>query len=209
MLLYSFYGALVTRFFLGIVEASFFPGALFLISKWYKHNELGSRTTLLFCGNIISNAFGSLIASVILDTMDGVLGKTGWRWLFYVEGALTVVVAILAVFVLPDFPETTTRGWLTEKEVRLAIKRMQEDSDEHNDECTPGSSSHVAGFWAAITDPHVYILTVIMGTQIVANSFNMYFPTLAKTLGYDATTTLLLCAPPFLVCAVLAFFNSR
>ena len=31
---YSFTGALLTRFFLGFVEAAFFPGALFLISKW-------------------------------------------------------------------------------------------------------------------------------------------------------------------------------
>jgi MFS family permease len=40
-------GALLTRFFLGFVEAAFFPGALFLISKWYKRSEIGQRTALL------------------------------------------------------------------------------------------------------------------------------------------------------------------
>lgn len=204
----SFLGALTTRFLLGIVEASFFPGALFLISKWYKHSELGMRTALLFCGNIISNAFGSLIASAILDTMEGRLGQAAWRWLFFIEGSLTVLVAILAIFVLPDFPETTKRGWLTEKEIRLALQRMKEDSDETKD-LSSGEGGHVAGFWAAIMDPNVYILTTIMALQIVANSFNMYFPTLAKTLGYNRTITLLLCSPPFLVSATLAFFNSR
>ena len=32
------------------------------------------------CGNLISNAFGSLIASGILSNMDGVLGHAAWRW---------------------------------------------------------------------------------------------------------------------------------
>ena len=133
----SFYGVLLTRFLLGILEASFFPGALFLISKWYKHKELGLRTAILFCGGIISNAFGSLIASGILDQMEGVLGMAAWRWLFFVEGGLTIVVALCAMVVLPDFPETQRPGWLSEREIRLANRRMHEDSDH-------STSSHVS-----------------------------------------------------------------
>lgn len=75
----SFVGALLTRFFLGFVEAAFFPGALFLLSKWYKREELGVRTAMLACGNLISNAFGSLLASGILSGMDGKLGHAAWR----------------------------------------------------------------------------------------------------------------------------------
>jgi MFS family permease len=75
----SFVSALLTRFFLGFVEAAFFPGALFLLSKWYTKSELGSRTALLYCGNIISNAFGALMASGILSNMDGKLGHAAWR----------------------------------------------------------------------------------------------------------------------------------
>ena len=76
----NFVGALLTRFFLGFVEAAFFPGALFLLSKWYTRKELGLRTALLSCGSLISNAFGSLIASGILDGMEGKLGHAAWRW---------------------------------------------------------------------------------------------------------------------------------
>ena len=79
LFMFSFTGALLTRFFLGFIEAAFFPGALFLLSKWYKRDELGLRTALLYCGSLISNAFGSLIASGILDSMDGKLGRAAWR----------------------------------------------------------------------------------------------------------------------------------
>jgi MFS family permease len=72
-------GALLTRFFLGFVEAAFFPGALFLLSKWYKREELGLRIALLYCGNIVSNAFGALLASGILDGMQGTPGHAAWR----------------------------------------------------------------------------------------------------------------------------------
>lgn len=76
---HDFKGALLTRFFLGFVEAAFFPGALFLISKWYKRSELGLRTAYLSCGILISNAFGSLMASGILSGMQGKLGHAAWR----------------------------------------------------------------------------------------------------------------------------------
>ena len=68
---YRFVSAPLTRFFLGFIEAAFFPGAFFLLSKWYKRSELGTCIALLYCGTIISDAFGALIASGILDDMNG------------------------------------------------------------------------------------------------------------------------------------------
>ncbi|KAJ1301281.1 hypothetical protein OPQ81_003686 [Rhizoctonia solani] len=122
---HSFIPALLTRFFLGFVEAAFFPGALFVLSKWYKREELGLRTEILYCGSLSSNAFGGLLAAGILDGMEGKLGHAAWRWLFYVEGAITIAVAILAIFVLPDFPSTSNQ-WLSPMEQRLAELRMVE-----------------------------------------------------------------------------------
>lgn len=83
---HSFTGALLTRFFLGFVEAAFFPGALFLLSKWYKRSELGLRTAYLACGILVSNAFGSLMASGILSGMQGKLGHAAWRSVILVRG---------------------------------------------------------------------------------------------------------------------------
>ena len=104
--MFSYYGVLVARFVLGFVEAAFFPGALYLIARWYKRNELSRRTAFLTCGSIISNAFGSLIASGILSMMEDVLGFAAWRWLFFMEGGVTILVSIIAFFILPDYPET-------------------------------------------------------------------------------------------------------
>lgn len=203
----NFVGALLTRFFLGFVEAAFFPGALFLLSKWYTRKELGVRTALLSCGSLISNAFGSLIASGILDGMEGRLGHAAWRWLFYIEGALTIFVAFCAIFILPDFPATTRRRWLSEEERRLAMRRMEEDvgvGDEAETEVT-----QMQGLVMALKDWKMWVMALAMTSQVVCLSFNAYFPTLSATMGFNTTVSLLLCAPPFAWTALEAFIVSR
>ncbi|KAJ8593298.1 MFS general substrate transporter [Rhizopogon salebrosus TDB-379] len=202
----NFTGALLTRFFLGFVEAAFFPGALFLISKWYKRTEIGFRTAILYCGNIISNAFGALIASGILGGMNNYLGHAAWRWLFYIEGALTVFVAICAIFILPDFPTTTK--WLSDDERRLALRRMQEDAGVGDqNETEEGGRAH--GLYLAVTDWKVWWFAMAVNAIVVSLSFNAYFPTLSATLGYNPTVSLLLVAPPFIFAVIVTFSLSR
>ncbi|THH31322.1 hypothetical protein EUX98_g2895 [Antrodiella citrinella] len=204
----NFVGALLTRFFLGFVEAAFFPGAYFLLSKWYKRSELGLRIAILYCGNIISNAFGSLMASGILSGMEGKLGHSAWRWLFYIEGALTIFVALSAIFILPDFPATTKGKWLSDQERALAMKRMEEDAGV-GDETETEVGGPTAGLMLALKDWKVWWMALAMTSQVVALSFNAYFPTLSATMGFGPTVSLLLCAPPFAFTAILAFFLSR
>ncbi|KAJ7576928.1 MFS general substrate transporter [Mycena floridula] len=202
----NFVGALLTRFFLGFVEAAFFPGALFLISKWYKRDEVGLRTAILYCGNIISNAFGALMASGILSGMQGKLGHSAWRWLFYIEGSLTIAIAVLAIFILPDFPATTK--WLSPLERTLALQRMTEDAGVGDQEETETQGA-MHGLWLALSDWKVWWLAVALTAQVIALSFNSFFPTLTATLGFSPTVTLLLCAPPFVFATIAAFFLSR
>ncbi|KAF9263453.1 MFS general substrate transporter [Marasmius fiardii PR-910] len=204
----SFFQALLSRFCLGFVEAAFFPGALFLLSKWYKRNELSQRTAYLSIGSLISNATGSLIASGILGTTDGLLGYNAWRWLFFIEGGLTAVMAFFAWLILPDFPETSK--WLTEEERALAIKRMTEDTGTHDRRAQRyGASGWSGGFSLAVTDWKVWWLAATLTCFVVSLSFNAYFPTLIKSLGYDSVITLLLCVPPWLVAAIVAVILSR
>jgi MFS family permease len=80
---HNFAGMVAVRFFLGFVEAAFLPGALLILSKWYTRRELTVRNAILFCGNLISNAFSALIGAGVLSNMQGVLGHAAWRWLFW------------------------------------------------------------------------------------------------------------------------------
>lgn len=87
----NFTGMVLIRFFLGFIEAAFLPGALLILSKWYTRRELTTRNAILFCGNLISNAFSALIGAGVLSNMQGVLGHAAWRWLFWSKFVATLI----------------------------------------------------------------------------------------------------------------------
>ena len=128
------------------------------------------------------------------------------RWLFYIEGALTMGVAIVAIFVLPDFPDTPP--WLTPIERRLAQKRMAEDVAGIGDGTETEAGGLTYGLRLALTDWKVWWLALAMASNVIGLSFNAFFPTLSATLGYNRTITLVLCAPPFIWAAIEAFLLS-
>lgn len=107
--------------------------------------------------------------------------------------------AVLAIFILPDFPINTR--WLSPQERALALRRMEEDAGVGDEGETEGST---AGLWLALADPKVWWLAFTLTSQVVALSFNAYFPTLSATLGYSSTVSLLLCAPPFVFAVIVS-----
>jgi len=165
------------------------------------------------------------MASGILSGMQGKQGHVAWRsvallrelsilthvhfrWLFYIGGALTMLVAVIAIFVLPDFPPNS-HWFLTSEEMRLAELRMQEDvgiDDSDGVQCT---GSRVPGLLEALSDWRVYWLALALASLVVSLSFNAFFPTLTATLGYSPTVTLLLCAPPWIFATMAALAVSR
>ncbi|KAJ5939212.1 hypothetical protein N7466_002346 [Penicillium verhagenii] len=199
----SYHGLLALRFVLGFVEAPFFPGALFLFSSWYTRKELAARISILYVAAQISGAFGGLLGSAIMSGMEGKAGLPAWRWLFIIEGASTIPVALLAMVILPDYPATTK--WLTDEERTLAIARLAEDAHESDDEET---NNPFGGLKLAFTDPVLYIIWLMQLGLNTSACFTNFFPTIVATLGYGTTETLLLSAPPYIFAAILSVINS-
>lgn len=117
---------MLTRFFLGITEAPYYPGAVYLLSIFYTRKEVATRIAILYTGNILATAFAGLIAAGIFHGLDDVAGLSGWKWLFILQGAVTFAIAIFGFFLLPDTPSTTK--WLTANEQALAHNRMELDT---------------------------------------------------------------------------------
>jgi MFS family permease len=75
----SYTGLVLARFFIGFVEAVFFPGALYYMSLFYSRKQYAFRVAVLYSGSQLGNAFGGLFAIGILK-LDGKHGLQGWRW---------------------------------------------------------------------------------------------------------------------------------
>ncbi|KAL5455860.1 hypothetical protein PMIN06_004237 [Paraphaeosphaeria minitans] len=201
----SFGGLVACRFFLGFIEAVYFPGCLFYLSSWYTRKELGFRTAVLYSGSLISGAFGGLVTAGITSNMNNVKGLRAWRWVFIIEGAITVVMAFGAFFVLPNMPRTT--AWLSEEECQLATFRLVEDVGEE-DWTSSESQTLFHGFKLALADIKTWILTVLLLAIVSSASVTNFFPTIVKTLGYDNVKTLLLTAPPYVLAVITTYLNA-
>ncbi|KAI0766995.1 MFS general substrate transporter [Fomes fomentarius] len=197
-------GILAARIFVGIPEAAFYPGAIYLLSRWYTRKELAFRSAILYGGLLISNAFGSLLAAGILSGMEGVRGIRAWRWLFYIEGAITIAIGFMAIYLLPDYPHNTR--WLSPAQRRLAQVRLAEDAGEADEDVT--GESAFKGLIMALKDPKVPIFALISCTQLLGLSFVNFFPTIAATLGFSTTVTLLLAAPPWIVATIVCCLSA-
>ncbi|ATY64672.1 Major facilitator superfamily transporter [Cordyceps militaris] len=195
------FGSMVAiRFLLGFIEAAFLPGALLILSKWYTRRELTKRNALLFCGNLISNAFSALVGAGVLSNMNGVLGHPAWRWLFWIEGAATCAIAIAAAFILPDLPHNT-RGF-TEEECLVAQLRIVEDVGELDTDANMGPTE---GLKMALKDVKIYVMMLTFTSYVVGLSFNAFFPSLTQTLGFSYVPTLLMSAPPWVFACFVSY----
>ncbi|KLU85292.1 hypothetical protein MAPG_04320 [Magnaporthiopsis poae ATCC 64411] len=94
---------LIGRFFLGCIEAGMFSGALFVLTCWYKKDEVGKHFCIFATSGTVSQVLGGIMAGGIAG-LDGKNGWPGWRWPFLVEGAATVFVAFVFIIILPDVP---------------------------------------------------------------------------------------------------------
>ncbi|KAL2789216.1 major facilitator superfamily domain-containing protein [Aspergillus keveii] len=195
-------GLYALRFLLGFVEAAFYPGALFLISSWYKRSEMGVRSAILFSGSQLGSAFSGLIGAGITSGLDGARGLESWRWIFIIEGSVTVFIACIAVFVLPNYPSNTP--WLSAEERAVAEWRLISDAGQVDEDDEKWSY----GFKMAFADWRLYVFALIFLCIQVASATSNFFPSVVKTLGFSTVNTLLLTVPPYMVGLVVAIGNN-
>ncbi|KAK7425540.1 hypothetical protein QQZ08_007981 [Neonectria magnoliae] len=194
------YGSMVClRFFLGVTEAPFYPGALYIISMFYTRKEMAVRLALFYTGNMFASSFSGLIAAGIFASLDKVHGYAGWQWLFIVQGALSIVTSIVAFIFLPDHPLTTR--WLSEEERQMAYSRIFTDTTDRRED-----TSVWIGLKEAVVDWRTWAMCLMYNFHLSSIGFQNFLPTVMKTLGYSRTITLVLTCPPYLLAASVGIF---
>lgn len=131
---------------------------------------------------VASGAFGSIIAGAITSGMEGTRGIEGWRWLFIIEGAITVACAFAVPFVLLDYPLTSKK--LSPDERQLAYDRLVADGiTSRNDNSE--QLSHLQALRKAVSDWR--LLPLVLGYMTIIGSMSLayFYPTFAEELGYS------------------------
>ena len=93
--------------------------------------------------------------------------------MFIIEGAITICIAFIAYFILPNFPRSTT--WLTEEERQLAVWRLDEDIGE-DDWVDSQHQSFKVGLKLAFSDIKTYVLMVMLFGIVASGTVTNFFP---------------------------------
>ncbi|KAF3044465.1 hypothetical protein E8E12_010937 [Didymella heteroderae] len=191
-------GFAVCRFFIGLAEAPFFPGITLMTSSWYTKEENPMRMAIWHAGNTISNILSGFLAAGILTNMDEVLGLHSWQWFFIIEGAASIVVAVVGYFFLPSWPHNTK--WLSAEETEMAQYRVQVSNGGHAEE----QGGTWDGLKEAARDPFTWYFCIMHFALITAQSFKDFMPSIMETFGFDKLTTYLVQAPPYAIAYAVA-----
>jgi MFS family permease len=174
---------------------------------WYCRHEAQLRQALFFSAASIAGAFSGLLAYGIAH-MDGVGGLEGWRWIFILEGILTVLVAIMAYFCLYDFPETAS--FLTEEERAFVVYRLkyqgqsEAPADGHK-KVAQDDTFQWKYVKAAFMDWQIYLnVWVYWGIVAPLYGISLFLPTIIRELGYKSSTAQLLTVPIYITASILA-----
>lgn len=120
----NFSGLFALRWFLGMAEAAFFPTVIFYLTTFYRRGELARRLAIFYAASNIANAFSGLLAFAIFHIQDTRIFV--WRYLFILEGSITVLFSLFAFWYLPR--SAAHAKFLNQEERDLAFHRIHVDS---------------------------------------------------------------------------------
>ncbi|KAK4458264.1 major facilitator superfamily domain-containing protein [Cladorrhinum samala] len=191
---------LACRALLGMIQGGFIPDIILYLSYFYKHAELTIRLGFFWTALSTADIISALLGFGLLR-MRGVHGLSGWRWLFLVEGLMTLIVGVLAFGFMPAGPCQTAnwfrgrKGWFTEREEIIMVNRvLREDpskSSMHNREPITFKL-----LWQSLCDYDLWPLYILGLTfQIPAVPFGQYLALTLRGLGFDTFQANLLLIP--------------
>ncbi|OJD18613.1 hypothetical protein AJ78_01384 [Emergomyces pasteurianus Ep9510] len=197
---------IVMRVLLGLCMSGVYPGLTYLISTWYTRGEQQLRFAFLQAGEVLVLASGNIM-NYGLNHLDGKAGLEGWRWMFLVNGVITIFVGIITYWWMIDFPENAHRSFrfFTESEKDIAIGRIQKDRKDAFPE--PFSMSKVL---IHFLDFKLYGFSCLFFLlNLVSTSLSYFLPIILQGgMGFDTNKSILLSAPPYYYAVIPVLLTS-
>lgn len=176
------------RAILGLFESALFPGAAFLISCWYARREMAVRNTLFYIVAGIVGVFGSPIGYA-MSLLHGRGGLSGWAWIFVFFGVATILVGLVGMVYIVDFPDKA--AFLTEEQRQFIHTRIQRDrGDAIPDPVTLGKLGRYLCDWRL----WVYGL-MFMSSTMASYSLAYFLPVILASMGFNNVESMMLNVP--------------
>ena len=193
--IHTWKGMIALRVLLGMAMSGIYPGLSYLISTWYLRREQQTRFAFLQSGEVTILATGSIV-NFGLNQLNGRGGLQGWRYMFLVQGLISIVIGFVTYFWIVDFPENAHKSlyFLTKEEQALAVLRIQKDRKD---------VQAVPFTWAEVLrhskDVKVYgFACLFFLLNLVSTSLSYFLPIILQSgMGFSENESILLSAPPY------------
>jgi ACS family tartrate transporter-like MFS transporter len=193
----SFYAL---RFLLGAAEAGFFPGIILYLSYWFPARQRAAVTAIFMAAAPLSTVLGSPVSGALLE-MHGLLGLSGWQWMFIVEAVPAMVLGVVVVFYMTDRPEKA--AWLRDDERSWLVNTMNAERARK-----AGATSH--NIWRGLADLRVIALSLIyFGTSAGLYTLGIWAPQIIKEFGLSLRQVGFVNALPGIVAVVAMVLWAR
>jgi len=198
---YNFGGLFAIRWFLGMAESAFLPLVIYYLTTFYRRGELARRLAIFYAASNIANAFSGLIAFGVFQIKNSNIPN--WRYLFIIEGGVTVLLAIFAYWYLPR--SAAAAKFLSEEGKALAFHRIQVDSSTVVNE-----PFRFRDAIRIFLHPSTYVfLCLEICTGVPIQAVNLFLPQIVQRLGFSTVKTNLYTVAPnvtgAVMCVILAF----
>ncbi|KAH7121087.1 major facilitator superfamily domain-containing protein [Dendryphion nanum] len=190
---------LACRALIGLLQGGFIPDVILYMSYYYKSTELPFRLAIFWMANRLTDVVAPLLAFGLLR-LRGLHGYEGWRYLFLLEGILTLVIGIWSIFMMAPSPTQTKawwrpKGWFTEREEKIMVNRILRDDpskgDMHNRQAITFGL-----LWKSICDFDLWpIYAIGLTFGIPAGPPDQYLTLTLRQLGFDTFDSNLLSIP--------------
>jgi ACS family tartrate transporter-like MFS transporter len=177
------------RFLVGAAEAGFFPAVIVYVSHWFRYQDRGKAIAVFYAANPLSYVIGSPLAGLLLGITW--LGLRGWRWLFILEGLPAVVLGVITIFYLTDWPRVANwlrpdeRDWINGQleQEKLAKKKVRSYT-----------------IWQAFSERNVILLTLSYFCATTGGyGISFWLPSILKRIsGQSDVRVTLFAALPYL-----------
>jgi ACS family tartrate transporter-like MFS transporter len=188
----------VVRFLVGAAEAGFLPGVIIYLTHWFRYQDRAKAVAFFYAANPLSYVLGSPLAGLLLGLSW--LGLSGWRWLFVIEGIPAIVLGVITIWYLTDWPKEA--HWLPDDEKSWITAELQREKEAKN-------RRRSYNVWEALRHRDVLLLTgcyfcAMTGSYGIA----FWLPTILKRLsGASDLKVTLLAALPYIAAFVTQQVN--
>ncbi|HET7131329.1 MAG TPA: MFS transporter [Gammaproteobacteria bacterium] len=187
------------RFLLGVAEAGFVPGVLLYLNYWYPSHRQSRAVAWLLAAQPLAFVIGAPVSGAIMESFGGVAGLYDWQWLFLLEAAPAIVLAVGVLLYLDN--GIADAAWLTQDERRLLEERLALEARTKRDHSLRDLLA-VKPLWL-FSLIYLLIVTGVYG-------INFWLPSIIQQTGVRSILSIgWITALSYLVSAVLAVLAAR